>query len=276
VATVTDVHLRSLRCVPDDADTPGLYLQTSPEFAMKRLLAADSGPIYQIAKAFRAAEAGRRHNPEFSLLEWYRPGWDHHLLMDEIDDLLGAVLDVPGGERLTYAEAFDSHAKLDPHTSSTDRLRYQVDRLGVRGLDQLDRDDLLNLLLTHVVEPQLGRGRPTFIYDFPASQSALAQVRPGDPPLAERFEVFVEGVELANGYHELTDPDEQRRRFEHDLEERRRRGLPKVPVDERLLAALDSGLPDCAGVALGIDRLVMLKAGVKDIAQVIAFPIDRA
>jgi lysyl-tRNA synthetase class 2 len=243
---------------------------------MKRLLAAKSGPIYQIAKAFRGAEAGRRHNPEFSILEWYRPGWDHHLLMNEIDHLLGTVLDVPKGERLSYAEAFDRHAGLDPHSSPTNLLQTRVDRLGVLAVEELDRDDLLNLLLTHVVEPRLGRGRPTFVYDFPTSQAALARVRPGDPPLAERFEVFVEGIELANGYHELTDPDEQRRRFSRDLEDRKRRGLPEVPMDDRLLAALESGLPDCAGVALGIDRLVMLKTGADDISQVIAFPIDRA
>jgi lysyl-tRNA synthetase class 2 len=273
-ATVTDVHLESLRVVARDDTT--LYLQTSPEFAMKRLLAAGSGPIFQIAKAFRGSEAGRRHNPEFTMLEWYRPGWDHHRLMDEIDDLLGVVLGVERAERVTYAEVFNEHAGLDPHRSSTARLRSRVEDLGVREVDTLDRDDLLNLLLTHVVEPKLGRGRPTIIHDYPESQAALAAVRSGDPPLAERFEVFVGGVELANGYHELTDPVEQRRRFDRDLGDRRSRGLEEPPIDERFLAALESGLPECSGVALGLDRLVMLKSGATEISHVIAFPIDRA
>ncbi len=275
-ATVTDLHLHSLslRVGGDEGQT--MYLQTSPEFAMKRLLAHGSGPIYQICKAFRGAETGRRHNPEFTLLEWYRPGWDHHRLMDEIDELLGAVLESPTGERLTYAQAFERFAAVDPHGASRAELERRVRDLGVQGVADLDRDDLLNLLLTHVVEPNLGRGRPTFVHDFPASQAALARIRSGDPPLAERFEVFVEGVELANGYHELTDPAEQRRRFEADLAERRRRGLPDVPIDHRLLAALEAGLPECAGVALGVDRLVMLKVGATDISEVLAFPLDRA
>jgi lysyl-tRNA synthetase class 2 len=275
-ASVTDLHLQSLSLRVGGRDERRMYLQTSPEFAMKRLLAHGSGPIYQISKAFRDAEAGRRHNPEFTILEWYRPGWDHHRLMDEIDELLATVLGIPAGERLGYAEAFARHAAIDPHHASRDELERRVEQLRVQGVVDLERDDLLNLLLTHVVEPNLGRGRPTFIHDFPASQAALARIRPGDPRLAERFEVFVEGVELANGYHELTDPAEQRRRFEADLAERRRRGLPEVPVDHRLLAALEAGLPDSAGVALGVDRLVMLKAGTNDITEVIAFPIDRA
>jgi len=275
-ATVTDLHLQSLslRVGGDEGQT--MYLQTSPEFAMKRLLAHGSGPIYQICKAFRGAETGRRHNPEFTLLEWYRPGWDHHRLMDEIDELLGAVLESPTGERLTYAQAFERFAAVYPHGASRAELERRVRDLGVQGVADLDRDDLLNLLLTHVVETNLGRGRPTFVHDFPASQAALARIRSGDPPLAERFEVFVEGVELANGYHELTDAAEQRRRFEADLAERRRRGLPDVPIDHRLLAALEAGLPECAGVALGVDRLVMLKVGATDISEVLAFPIDRA
>jgi lysyl-tRNA synthetase class 2 len=275
-ATVTDLHLQSLVLRVGGHGGRTMYLQTSPEFAMKRLLAGGCGPIYQISRAFRDAEAGRRHNPEFTLLEWYRPGWDHHRLMDEIDELLAEVLGSSPGERLSYAEAFERHAAVDPHRASRHDLEHRVQDLGVSSVTDLERDDLLNLLLTHVVEPKLGRGRPTFVHDFPASQAALARIRPGDPPLAERFEVFVEGVELANGYHELTDPAEQRRRFEADLAERRRRDLPEVPIDNRLLAALEAGLPDCAGVALGLDRLVMLKAGSDDISDVIAFPIDRA
>jgi lysyl-tRNA synthetase class 2 len=275
-ATVTDLHLQSFVCRLDCGAGQALYLQTSPEFAMKRLLAAGMGAIFQIARAFRDGESGRRHNPEFTLLEWYRPGWDHHELMDEIDDLLAAVLDTSPADRLTYAQAFQRHVGVDPHKARSPDLQALVAQIGVREVESLHRDDLLNLLLTHIVEPKLGRDRPNFIHDYPASQAALARIRSGDPALAERFEVYVDGVELANGYHELTDPAEQRRRFESDLEERSRRGLTVVPIDERLLAALEEGMPDCAGVALGVDRLVMLKIGVDDISEVIAFPTERA
>jgi len=280
-APVTDLHIEALSCRYRGPGADGgrdLFLQTSPEFAMKRLLAAGSGPIYEICKAFRNGEAGRMHNPEFTILEWYRPGWDHHALMDEIDELLSSILGAEIGERLTYAEAFERHAGIDA-------LRASAAELGSRARDLLsgeapdlgdDRSGWLDLLLSHAVEPHLGHGRPSFVHDWPANRAALARVRPGDPPLAERFEVYVEGVELANGYHELIDPAEQRRRFESDLETRRRAGQPEPPIDERLLGALEHGLPDCAGVALGVDRLVMLTAGTSDIAEVLAFPIDRA
>ncbi len=220
-APVTDVHLSALRSRyrgPGADDGRELFLQTSPEFAMKRLLAAGSGPIYQLCKAFRNGEAGGMHNPEFTMLEWYRPGWDHHKLMTEIDQLLYAILGVPEAERLTYGEAFQSRIDFDPHSISIEELRQQVSKLGVDDPEGLDRDDLLDLALTHIVMPTLGHDRPTVIHDYPASQAALARTRPGPPPVAERFEFFVEGVELANGYHELVDPAEQRRRFEADLE----------------------------------------------------------
>jgi len=278
-APVTDLHLHALSCRyrgPGADEGLELFLQTSPEFAMKRLLAADSGPIYQICRAFRDAEAGRRHNPEFTILEWYRPGWDHHRLMDEVDELLGEILGTLSGERLTYRDAFARHAGVDPHGDTDASLRSRVEDLGVMSARELSRDDLLDLILTHTIEPRLGHCQPTFIHDYPASQAALAQVRDGDPPLAERFEVFVEGLELANGYHELTDPAVQRQRFEADLAARRDAGLPEVPIDEHLLAALDHGLPHCAGVALGFDRLVMLAMGTRQISEVLAFPIDRA
>jgi lysyl-tRNA synthetase class 2 len=278
-ATVSDLHLHSFSCRyrgPGADDGRTLYLQTSPEFHMKRLLAAGSGAVYQIARAFRDGEAGSRHNPEFTLLEWYRPGWDHHRLMDEVAELLTAALGLGVGERLSYREAFERHAGLDPLTAVDSELAARVRELGVDDIVGLSRDDVLNLLLSRLVEPELGRGAPTFLFDFPASQAALARIRPGDPPLAERFELFVEGLEVANGFHELTDPAEQRCRFDADLAERARRGLPAVPIDERLLAALEAGLPDCAGVALGVDRLVMLAAGTDRIESVIAFPVDRA
>ena len=278
-APVTDLHLQALSCRyrgPGADEGRTLYLQTSPEFAMKRLLAAGSGPIFQICKAVRDGEAGRRHNPEFTILEWYRPGWDHHRLMAEVDDLLATILGTGAGERLSYGEAFKRYAGIDPHAESDEELRSRVRNFGVPSVGELGRDDLLDLVLTHRVESQLGHCQPTFIHDYPASQAALARVRPGRPPLAERFEVFVEGLELANGYHELTDSAVQRQRFEADLEARRDGGLPEVPIDERLLAALEHGLPECAGVALGLDRLVMLAAGTREISDVVAFPIDRA
>ena len=195
-----------------------------------------------------------------------------------MDDLLGVILGTRRGQRLTYAEAFQRHVGLDPHRASVDQLGESARKLLGAQVPNLgtDRDGWLEFLFSHVLEPALGRGRPSFVHDFPATQAALARIRSGDPPLAERFEVFVEGAELANGFHELADPAEQRRRFEADREVRRTADLPTPAVDERLLAALDAGLPDCAGVALGVDRLVMLKAGVTDISQVIAFPIDRA
>jgi lysyl-tRNA synthetase class 2 len=181
-------------------------------------------------------------------------------------------------ERLTYAEAFQRHIGIDPHTATADALAGRAQSLIGAAAPDLgeDRDGWLDLLLSHVIEPELGRTGPTFVYDYPASQAALARIRPGDPAVAERFETWFEGIELANGYHELTDPAEQRRRFDADLAARRERGLPEVPVDHRLLNALEAGLPQCAGVALGVDRLVMLAAGADRIDEVIAFPVDRA
>ncbi len=279
-ATVTDLHLQSIEvagaAVGLGIDTT-LYLQTSPEMAMKRLLAAGSGPIFQITKAFRGGEAGRRHNPEFTMLEWYRPGFDHLRLMDEVDQLLAATIGARPAQRLSYRQAFDLHLSLDPHLATVSELRRCGSELlgGEVDLGE-DRDGWLSLLISHAIEPHLGHQRPVVITDFPASQAALAKIRPGSPPVAERFEVYAAGLEIANGYHELTDAAEQRRRFENDLAERRRRGLPQVPSDARLLAALEHGLPASAGIALGVDRLVMLAAGASDLAEVVAFPIARA
>ena len=278
-ATVPDLHLHSLSCRLEVGGTGRqAYLQTSPEFAMKRLLAAGSGAIFQICKAFRDGEVGARHNPEFTMLEWYRPGFDHHRLMDEMDEMLAAILGVQAAERLTYGEAMRRHASVDPHRDSPRQLQRAAAMADIEivGAEPTDRDDWLHLLMSHLVEPRLGHGRPSFIYDYPVSQAALARIRTGDPAVAERFEIYVEGVELANGFHELTDPVEQRQRFESDLELRRQAGLPAVPLDERLLAALEEGLPDCAGVALGVDRLAMLRGSAREVSEVISFSVDRA
>lgn len=293
----TDPHLE---CLETRVRGPGLgargerfFLQTSPEFAMKRLLCAGAGPIYRLGPVFRDGEIGRRHNPEFTMLEWYRPGLDHHGLMDEVEALVRHVLERPpvsapsatapglpaaAFERLTWTGAFARHFALDPHTASASELAACAAAYGIGRADELDldRDGWLDLLLTHRIEPSLGDRRPVFLYDFPASQAALARVRPGSPPVAERFELYVRGVELANGYHELGDAAEQRARFERDNAARRAAGLPEMAPDERLLAALGHGLPPCAGVALGVDRLVMLVAGAASLAEVMAFTIDRA
>lgn len=259
-----------------------VYLHTSPEFPMKRLLAAGSGPIYQICHVFRQGERGRRHNPEFTLLEWYRPGYDHHRLMDEVEELatevLAGRLATGPAERLSYAEAFERHAGIDPHTVSASGLKacalaHEVP--WVEGLEQ-ERDAALDLLLSQLVEPALGRERLCFLYDYPPSQASLARVREGNPPLAERFELYFQGVELANGFHELGDSVEQRRRFEQDNAQRHRGGSEMLPLDEYLLSALHHGLPDCAGVALGVDRLLMLSVGAETLEEVLAFPIERA
>lgn len=285
-AATPEPHLHSLAAV-DPAESGATdrggrpcYLATSPEFHMKRLLAAGSGPIYQLFRAVRGGEGGRRHNREFTLLEWYRPGWDHLRLIGEVEELLAEVLGGRAVERLTYAEAFRRHAGLDPHRASVAELDRAIAARGLAGpaFAVGDRDSRLHLLMGFAVEPSLGPG-VTVIHDFPASQASLARVRPataGEPAVAERFEVFVDGVELANGFHELTDAAEQRRRFAADLARRRSAGLPTPPADERLLAALEHGLPPSAGVALGFDRLVMLATGAAAIDEVIAFPADRA
>jgi len=278
-SAASDVHIASFETrsrAPASSTTPRLYLQSSPEFAMKRLLAAGSGPIYQIGKAFRDGEHGRVHNPEFTLLEWYRPGFDHHRLMDELDALLDEIPGVgPPRRRVTYREAFVEHAGIDPFDAPLAELETLCRRLGCASVEGGDRDTCLELVFSHALQPALGAGR-TYVYDFPASQAALARVRPGPPDVAERFELFLDGIEIANGYHELGDAVEQRERFESDRRTRRAMGLPDVPVDERLLRALEHGLPDCAGVAVGLDRLCMIIAGAQRLDEVMAFPTTRA
>tara|TARA_R110002110_G_scaffold205066_7_gene417191 strand:+ start:338439 stop:339395 length:957 start_codon:yes stop_codon:yes gene_type:complete len=248
------------------------YLQTSPEYAMKRLLAADSGAIYQISKAFRDGEAGKRHNPEFTLLEWYRPGFDHHALMTEVAQLIRSCLGPLPEARLRYQDLFQQELDIDPLRATAAELerlaRLHLDPGTLRG----DRDLWLDLLMSHVLEPRLSGRGVCFVYDYPASQAALARiVNEGGQPVAQRFEVYVHGVELANGYHELTDAVTQRQRLEQDNATRASRGLPQYPIDEMLLAALASGLPACSGVAMGLDRLLMLAAGCSDIREIMSF-----
>lgn len=254
-----------------------LYLHTSPEYAMKRLLAAGSGPIYQICRVFRQGEVGRRHNPEFTMLEWYRPHWDHHRLMDEVEALVAPILGLSGpARRLDYRAAFLEYAAIDPLSADLSALRACAERLGCGGIEMGEaRDGWLDLILSHHIEPQLGQDGLCFLQHYPASQAALARLSPEDPRLAERFELYYQGIELANGFHELSDAAEQRRRFEADGLQRKGIGLDTPPIDEHLLAALEHGLPDCAGVALGLDRLIMLALGKTHISEVLAFDFER-
>lgn len=287
-AGTTDPHIPSfsfLDPLSPSVQTGGSrrYLNTSPEFAMKRLLAAGSGPIYQVCKVFRQGEQGRHHNPEFTLLEWYRPGFDHHRLMQDmaalIAELAEGLRDFGEVEYSTYHDCFQRHLGLDPHSATAQQLRDCAQQNGlpmVSGLADDDRDGWLDLLMGFGVQPQLGRGHLCFIYDYPESQAALARVRPGTPAVAERFELFIDGIELANGFHELQDASEQRSRFEADLLQRQAEGLEPIAVDERLLAALEAGLPACAGVALGLDRLLMVLSGAQCMRDVVSFDYDRS
>jgi elongation factor P--(R)-beta-lysine ligase len=277
-APVSDVNLGSAR-VELSGDSGALFLHTSPEYAMKRLLAAGSGDIYQICRVYRGAERGRQHNPEFTMLEWYRRGFSLEDLMDEVAalvrELTGADLPV---ERLSYREALVRHAGLDPLDAADADLQRAARDLGLDAHQaaQAGRDELLDLIVGAQVGPALGAERLTFVHRYPASQAALARLDPADPRLALRFELYCRGMELANGYHELSDAAEQRRRFAADQQARAGRGLPVNVLDPHLLAALEAGLPDCAGVALGFDRVLMLALGATRIDDVLAFPVERA
>lgn len=272
-----------------------LYLQTSPEFAMKRLLAAGADAIWQLTRSFRKDETGRFHNPEFAILEWYRAGDDHHDQMTFVERLVRHVAAQAaehgaGTEplarlaepirRLRYDDAFAEFAGMPVLGRETAELAELARTHGVTVPESLasgdgDRDDWLNLLLAEIVEPALAEQGAVFLYDYPASQAALAKVSDGPPPVAERFELYLDGIEICNGYHELTDADELARRMQQQSDRRRAAGLPPLPVESRLLEAMRASLPDCAGVALGLDRLVMWSLGRASVAEVIPFPFDR-
>ncbi len=280
-ATVTDPHVVGIPAIFKafgSTEEKILYLQTSPEYAMKRLLAAGSGPIYQMNKAFRQGEVGKIHNPEFTMLEWYRPGFDHHALMDEMDALLQCVATAAPAERVRYADIYQQYLGVNAHTATTDQLVEVAREKNIPLHESLsDRDAWLDVLWTHCIEPKVGQERPLFLYDFPVTQAALAKIRHTEnPPVASRFEVYFKGVELANGFHELQDADEQARRFAKDLLYRKKHQLPEFSVDERFLAALAHGIPDCAGVALGVDRLIMLALSCQKISEVVSFTFENA
>ena len=254
-----------------------LYLQTSPEFHMKRLLAAGSGSIFQISKAFRNEESGRYHNPEFTLLEWYQVDFDHFQLMDEMEELLKSVLDCATTKRLTYQQVFKQVLNVDPLSASLEVLKAAGSHLNLGDVldNEEDYDTVLQLLFCIAIEPVIANESPCFVYDFPASQAALARISPVDHRVAERFEVYYKGIELANGFHELSDSEEQLKRFKKDNLLRKKNNLAEMPIDYRFVESLKS-LPDCAGVALGIDRLIMLATDQNHIDNVVSFTIKGA
>jgi lysyl-tRNA synthetase class 2 len=257
----------------------GGYLRTSPEFPLKRLLAAGSGDIFEMGRVFRAGESGRSHNPEFTLLEWYRNGFSYHRLMDEVAALVRhcghGKFDHWPQQKLSYQQLFLRSVDLDPFKAGEQELCAKAKKYGIDDIE-LDRRQWLDLLISVVIQAELPVNQLTFVYDFPADQAALSRVRPGEPPVAERFELYLGRTELANGYQELTDGQEQRRRFEAENAQRENRGQVSCEVDHHLLEALESGMPECAGVALGVDRLLMAIVGAESIDEVTAFPFSRA
>ncbi|MGD8568800.1 MAG: EF-P lysine aminoacylase EpmA [Gammaproteobacteria bacterium] len=279
-ASVTDPAIESFATRYDGHGdvAPERYLITSPEFHMKRLLAAGSGSIYQLCHVFRQAELGSQHNPEFTMLEWYRVGMGYRELMKEVDQLVRGLVkqDLQETQYLTYQEAFVRYLDIDPLTAQTEDLYRCAQQAGLTTVAGEDRDLYLDFLMSYRVQPQLGIGRLTFIYEYPASQCALARIAPHNPQVAERFELFAQGRELANGFQELTDAAEQKRRFEQDLQMRARRETNLVTPDQYFLDALSAGLPDCSGVALGVDRLIQFMLDKKSVGDVLAFPFNRA
>jgi lysyl-tRNA synthetase class 2 len=274
---VTDPSIEPLVVEQGTSLVSPRYLQTSPEYAMKRLLAAGSGSIYQIAKAFRDGEVGSRHNPEFTLLEWYRVGYDHHQLMAEVAELICCCLGERQWQKFSYRQVFMRFLKLDPFTATVDQLSETARAHVDLSFESGDRDLWLDLLMSHVIEPRLAEFGLCFVYDYPASQAALSRVVECEGiELGQRFELYLDGLELGNGYCELTDEEEQTRRFSSDNEKRQRLGLARKPVDTKLLAAMQHGLPQCSGVAVGVDRLLMCLSESGDIRDVLAFDWDRS
>lgn len=276
---VTDVHLSTFSTefiAPQAGQSKTLWLNTSPEYHMKRLLAAGTGAIFQLCHVFRNEEAGSRHNPEFTMLEWYRPHFDMYRLINEVDDLLQQILDCEPAEIMSYQFAFQEFVGVDPLSVERPILVELARKYNFMcDLDE-DRDTLLQFLFSAVVEPKIGWERPVAVYHFPATQAALAQISSEDHRVAERFEFYYKGLELANGFHELTDHREQLRRFEQDNAQRAKLGLPQREIDRRLLGALQAGVPNTSGVALGVDRLMMIALDKKRIEEVMAFGINNA
>lgn len=269
-STVTDPFISSIA-----TEGGHLFLQTSPEYAMKRLLSAGIGSIYQICKAFRSGDVGHLHNPEFTMLEWYRINYDHHDLMSEMDELLMLILKTDPAERMTCAELYQNYTGLNPHSIELAELVEFIHKNIDFSSEIKSKTMALDLIFSHTIQPFLGKERPLFIYDFPSCQAALSRIRPGNPSLASRFEVYFQSIELANGFHELQNAAEQRERFNADLMIRQLNHLRLPPLDEHFLSSLEAGLPDCAGVALGLDRLMMLALNLPAIQDVISFSVEK-
>ncbi|HEY4234092.1 MAG TPA: EF-P lysine aminoacylase EpmA [Lacipirellulaceae bacterium] len=249
----------------------GGFLQASPELYMKQLLVAGAKAIFQVTRSFRQGERGQLHNPEFTLVEWYRVGDDMDGGIELLDELTRTLLGTPPAKRTSYATAFQEHVGLCPHTATLDQLNAAASA-APQGINSANRDEWLNLLLATRIEPQMGRDRPEILFHYPASQAALAKttIGPTAYEVAERFELYYHGIELANGYHELADAGELRARFEAVNAARAADGRRALPLPERWLAAMNQGLPACTGVALGFDRLFMLAIGAKSIDEVMA------
>ncbi|MBF0158414.1 MAG: EF-P lysine aminoacylase GenX [Magnetococcales bacterium] len=278
-AAVPECHIEPLSC-REAHQSRLLFLHTSPETAMKRLVAAGSGPIYQLCHVFRAGEVGAHHHPEFTMLEWYRPSWSWHQLMAEVAELVSQLLDQPALSQhplptMSYQQALLQYAGIDAWCHDRHVLGRGLAADQAAMLGQLDHEDLLDWFWVDRVEPALRQHHPAlFITHFPAARAAMARIDPSPPATACRFELYVHGVELANGYQELTDAGEQQRRLVQANQQRQQQGLSPLPLDQHFLAALAHGLPECAGVALGFDRLMMLACGAESIDQVMAFQID--
>ncbi len=268
--TITNPYIDSISAGPR-------YLQTSPEYCMKRLLCAGSGPIYQLGKAFRHEESGRHHNPEFTLLEWYRPDYNHHDLMQELEELLTLLLHTPPADKKSYRDCFLTFTQIDPLTCDIQTLYdFITEKNLLHDLTDIDHDTALQLILSEYIEPKINPDIPFFLYDFHASKASLAKIRQDDCPVGERFELYYQGLELANGFHELADADEQQKRFEHEQEKRKRLNRHVPRIDHYLIEALKKGMPNTAGVAVGLDRIVMIAMKAHRINEVLAFPWEQS
>ena len=274
-AGTTDPNIHSLFTFVNfpNGDKQQFYLNTSPEFAMKRLLADGTGPVYQISKVFRDEESGKLHNPEFTMLEWYRPGFDYRQLMEEVQALL-LWLGLESADFITYADLFAEKTGLNPHTCDKNQMLELAVEYGLAS-DNAEHSEVLDFLFNNFTQARIGEAQSFFVYDYPVCQAALASIREDEHPVAERFELFINGIEIANGFQELNNSTEQRQRFMHENNARNNKNLAEVSLDERFLASLEY-LPDCSGVAMGLDRLLMCMTGHTDIREVLVFPVNRS
>ncbi|MXP51079.1 elongation factor P--(R)-beta-lysine ligase [Pantoea sp. SoEX] len=277
--TTTDVYIVPFKTkfIDYTLNEMDLWLITSPEYHMKRLLASGSGPIYQIGRSFRNREIGRYHNPEFTMLEWYRPKCDMFCLMNEVNDFLQFILGCSSADFISYQDIFIEYLDVDPLSANLTQLNEIANKLDNKNLITAEKDisTILMIIFMIIIEPNIGKKNPCFIYNFPSNQAILSKINSSDNRIAERFEVYYKGIELANGCVELTDPKEHIIRFEKDNDIRINNKLPVNTMDDRLLEAIKQGISDCSGVAMGLDRIVMLALNINSIDEVMTFPMDR-